>query len=89
MGQFVVMLTFRREINSISKTKMPEIDPETVENFQCNSRKFSDRFRYKFKHNQQQKSELCINFWKITLQRFASKTLRNDSKRVEIFQHIQ
>ena len=82
MGQLVVSVSFRQEISSIWKRKMPEIDPAIVENFVVFD-EISVQFPIDFvissnTINNERTKELL--FLKRTLQRFASKTLQKDCK---------
>ena len=76
---------------------MPQIDPELskILTFFCYSRcnfcTVSERFRSRFQHNQLngKRTSYAIHFLNRALQRFASKTLQNDSKGDEKFQNLQ
>ena len=56
--------------------------------FWCNFCTFFERFRSKFQHNQRKKRAMDYIFWR-EQQCSASKTLQNDSKGVEKFQHLR
>ena len=96
MGKLVVSVRFCLKIRSICERKIPRIDPEIVKNFEdfvvFNAISVvSERFRPKFQHNQlnNERMSYAFHFLKRSLQRFASKTLQNDSKAVEKFHYLR
>ena len=96
MGVRVVSVSFRHEIISIFERKMPQIDAYLSKSMKLLL--FLMQFVYicreiPFKvptqSTQQRKNELCITFFQEKVAVFASKTLQNDSKGFEIFQHLR
>ena len=88
--QICVSMSFRHEISSTCKRKMPQIDPELSKKlnfFDAFSVQFSKNFALRSSTiNSTTKTSFALHFLKKTLQRFASKTLQNDSKGVEKIQ---
>ena len=89
MSKFVVSVSFRHEICLICKRNV-QIDTKLSKNLMP-ILSFLMLFRSKFQNHQlnNERTSHELHFLKRTLQRFASKTLQNDSKAVEKFKHLR
>ena len=101
MGKLAVPVSFHHYISSICRRKMPQIDPEVKNlnfffvfdaisiqfprDFVLRKIRFTEKMPTQSTNNK--RTSFALHFLKRALQRFASKTLQNDSKGVEKFQH--
>ena len=88
-------MSFRQEISSVCKSETPQIDFEVFKKIDdfvvlvVVSAQFLRNFVINYNTINNKSTSHASILLKSTLQRFVSKTLQNDSKGVEKFQHIR